>query len=749
MSHIDKKPAIRKVSVRLGIVMLLGALGMSALLASQDTTSRPRKEPVEAAAVARPQMTIHGPNEAVVGRRFTLEVIIANPTGQAMKDLEFAAELDGNLEQGSKARSHLEKIGSIAGENIHIVRLALTPTKKGPARLDIILRQNNGQMQQVQHVMPVFAADDAPQPADRPAGNSPLAVTVTTPKDVFADRAGMYLIRFVNTGSEPTQDKMEVVVGYGTISKAVHFGPGGGFGIRGGIAEPAPQAEIDPGFNPGDGGFRMKASRLGINVQNPTNPVRETRINLPALGPNESRTVAVMLTPRRVGEFRVSVNCGNQMIKSIGVQARFDPNVSLESMLPKFAVNLTPRLPKSLTEVFEISLEDRYSKTMKADEAFEQIAHMMDKVNHANAKKVDAFAAALLAKRADLTGVPMQMGDGCRLKPERASQFIQELSQLRVAMAQGPNGVGLASRLPNPAHNPGVANTSSPRIAAMMQVLGPEGLQMRLEMVNYLKTISTVESTQALASLAVFAEEDQIRQPAIDALKGRRDQDYSDILVRGLNYPWPAVAENASNAIVKLNRKDLIPQLVSTLERSDPRAPEAKDGKLVVREMVKVNHLRNCMLCHPPRSGDQNINIQAFDGKAGHQPLLAQVPIPNQPLPVSPGNGGGYGQFTVPDTLVRFDVTYLRQDFSVMLPVGDHQPWPQMQRFDFLVRTREITEKDAQTYRDLLRPAGAGDLSPYQRAAVVALRGLTGRDAAPNAPAWRELLERIRAEGKG
>ena len=105
-----------------------------------------------------------------------------------------------------------------------------------------------------------------------------------------------------------------------------------------------------------------------------------------------------------------------------------------------------------------------------------------------------------------------------------------------------------------------------------------------------------------------------------------------------------------------------------------------------------------------------------------------------------------YSDFPIPDVLVRFDVTYLRQDFSVMLPVADHQPWPEMQRFDFLVRTRAISEKDADTYRTLLRPT-AGALNPYQQAALVALRELTGRNADPTGPAWRRVLEQIKSEG--
>ena len=99
----------------------------------------------------------------------------------------------------------------------------------------------------------------------------------------------------------------------------------------------------------------------------------------------------------------------------------------------------------------------------------------------------------------------------------------------------------------------------------------------------------------------------------------------------------------------------------------------------------------------------------------------------------------GYGSSGSPDTLVRFDVTYLRQDFSMKLKVADADPWPEMQRYDFLVRTREISTQEAAAYDKLLRPTSP-TLSPYRQAAHSALRELSGRDAEPTAAAWRKML---------
>ena len=85
---------------------------------------------------------------------------------------------------------------------------------------------------------------------------------------------------------------------------------------------------------------------------------------------------------------------------------------------------------------------------------------------------------------------------------------------------------------------------------------------------------------------------------------------------------------------------------------------------------------------------------------------------------------------------IRADVQFFRQDFSVALTVGPVQEL----RFDFLVRTRVVSEKEAEIFRDKLAKRGPGAVTPYERAILYALRELTGRDTEPTAAAWRKLL---------
>jgi hypothetical protein len=91
--------------------------------------------------------------------------------------------------------------------------------------------------------------------------------------------------------------------------------------------------------------------------------------------------------------------------------------------------------------------------------------------------------------------------------------------------------------------------------------------------------------------------------------------------------------------------------------------------------------------------------------------------------------------------MVRVDVTYLRQDFSVMLPSRHPNPRIKTDRFDFLVRERALSETEAAEFRKALEDEGPAKLAPHRSVALAALRQISGKDAPPNAAAWREKLK--------
>jgi hypothetical protein len=428
---------------------------------------------------------------------------------------------------------------------------------------------------------------------------------------------------------------------------------------------------------------------------------------------------------------------------AVRFQFTIDPKTPLKDLLPappKIKKITGPVLGDDLTRVPEIHFQAAAAKDVPSAEVMKQIAHQIAKINYLNDKKTDGFIGALRDERLDLHGLPFAMGDACRTKGERSQQFARAVATVR-QLLRGPRAnqqnhliweryqthcVQQDRRI----RREQCETITLARIAALMQIFAPMS-EMHPGLVKYLSTLPHVEATRALARLAIFSGDEEARKAALDALKVRRERDYTAILVEGLRYPWPAVARRAAEAIAKLERNDLLPKLVDLLEEPDPRAPvmqEVNQKRVpVVRELVRVNHHRSCLLCHAPSN----------TGKVSAGMLTAAVPVPGHPLTTP---SGGYNT-SQQDILVRFDVTYLRQDFSMLQPVADANPWPEMQRFDFLVRSRELTDEEAQVYREKLAKSESGEFSPYQSAALAALRELTGRDTEPTPEAWRQLLK--------
>ena len=450
---------------------------------------------------------------------------------------------------------------------------------------------------------------------------------------------------------------------------------------------------------------------------------------------------------------------------------------------PRAREAMGPLLVDDLRWVPEVMFAQPPAKKLAPDAARQELAKQIARIYHLNNDRRDGFMEKLVATRHDLAGLPLTMGDDCRMSDERVRQFeialntvrgsqnaILDLLSLEVQNATGsgkksaPGGkvVQAATSKTFQAVSADAfwerflkttadqdradakskidhEHTTLARIAALTQVLGPHSPEHRLGLVKYLGGVPHIEATRALARLAIFSAESDVRDAAIDALRVRREKDYTGILMDGFRYPWPAVAKRAAEALAKLDRQDLLTPLVDLLETPDPRLPVRKeiDGKElhVVRELVKLNHHRNCLLCHAPGTPRPDGPIAAAVLPDSHVPVGA-IPVPGEPLP---SMSQGY-QPQPQDLVVRLDVTYLRQDFSMMLPVPDAHPWPTQQRFDFVVRTRVVGDGEAQLFRDKLAKSGAGAVTPYERAILHALRELTGRDTEPSASAWRKLL---------
>ncbi len=252
----------------------------------------------------------------------------------------------------------------------------------------------------------------------------------------------------------------------------------------------------------------------------------------------------------------------------------------------------------------------------------------------------------------------------------------------------------------------------------LMQMLQVEDEPQRRVLVKELSRGDDPSSAAALARLAVFDPSPEVRRAAVEALKKCPEGVWRAVLLNALRYPWPPAADHAAEALVGLRDSKAVPALVGLLDQPDPARPilDEQTRKPLMCELVRVNHMRNCYLCHPA-------------APVIHVPVGGVVPRPGEPLPAL--------YYLAQSTEnVRADVTFLRQDFSVCQPVRDHGPWPAVQRYDYLLRTREATPQEAA----LLRQAPPATYS--QREAILfALRGLTGADHGVAAKDWLAALD--------
>ena len=330
-----------------------------------------------------------------------------------------------------------------------------------------------------------------------------------------------------------------------------------------------------------------------------------------------------------------------------------DVPIEVDDFLPPapkiLKTNRQLAVPRTLAEVPEVHLQEPLTKAMDITVAQLHTECTIDRIHFLNQKKPDAFIEVLVSHRRDLAGLPFVLRDDCHMKYERSRQFFAALGGIREAGAkmdahvraeldsksfettedrlQAGAAILATKHLMYWYESQATQNEIDPgaRVAALMQVVGARSGATRLGLVKYLAGLTHVDATRALAKLAIFSEESEIRSAAVGALKMRREADDTDILLEGLKYPWPAVAERSSEAIVKLERNDLVQHLIEVLERPDPRAPYAQElnGKKVslVRELVRINHHHNCLLCHAPATSSGDGSSKEAKGVS----LIAQV----------------------------------------------------------------------------------------------------------------------------
>jgi HEAT repeat protein len=371
---------------------------------------------------------------------------------------------------------------------------------------------------------------------------------------------------------------------------------------------------------------------------------------------------------------------------------------------------------------------------------------------------------AMIARRADLSGLKSRAGNEARISRDEALTLKLLAQHLRIHMDMSMPGLkdGAIDLRPDPKILRERLLENSLRdtwlqpasIPALRQLLVHEQQSIRLILVDALALLKGPQASVALAERAIFDPHPDVRLAAVVALSSRPASEYEPLLIHGLGYPWPAVADHAAEALVALDRKEAVPKLIPLLDTRDPGAPytveTGKKPKPVIPELVRINHLRNCLLCHFP-------SFSPLD------PIRGPVPDSARRLPVSAlggsipsasnkggggswggsrGGSGGKSKYETVWTWVRADITYVKQDFSVQQPVPNHGPkWPAEQRFDYLVRMRPLGKEEITRWRE--NPGDVRPIPPQREALLFALRELTGEDPGPTAEDWKRWYSPI------
>lgn len=323
------------------------------------------------------------------------------------------------------------------------------------------------------------------------------------------------------------------------------------------------------------------------------------------------------------------------------------------------------------------------------------------------------FTPTLLSTRTDLRGMPFRMGAECQLGKEPAENMQEMSRKMRTLLAKGVPNVDLFNT--NAAEQKAEGNKwyeswqqfgKREAIPCLMQMLQPEKRAIRQIALKQLDAIEHRSAGEALAKVALYDIADDMRAEAIQALAKRPADEYRQVLLEAFRHPWPPVADHAAEALIALNDHSATSALKVIADLPDPTAPyyDSAQKTWLQPEMVRLNHLTNCLMCHAPSKSTTDL-------------VRGRVPDPSKPLPpltqyYEDTNG----------IFVRADVTYLKQDFSLFQPVERPGQWPQMQRYDYIVRARRVD-----TYQELaaLQQKKQAKDYPQRDAALFAIRALS------------------------
>jgi HEAT repeat protein len=241
----------------------------------------------------------------------------------------------------------------------------------------------------------------------------------------------------------------------------------------------------------------------------------------------------------------------------------------------------------------------------------------------------------LIHTRPDMRQLPIHGGAASQLTPRQASTLDELSRKIRVYLAaiapvgadgRRANAELLAGKMLTEKRGRRLEWLRVEAIPALTQLLMHEDTSVRRVLAEMLGEIPEPVATRTLAQRAVFDPDAEARSIAVAALRERSPADYRSVLLKALRYPWAPVANHAAEALVSLNDRGAVTELVPLLQQPDPLQPrELTGGRVCVQEVVRVSHLANCILCHPPSlTGSESASL-------GVDPILTMsfpTPVP-------------------------------------------------------------------------------------------------------------------------
>jgi hypothetical protein len=350
----------------------------------------------------------------------------------------------------------------------------------------------------------------------------------------------------------------------------------------------------------------------------------------------------------------------------------------------------------------------------------------------------------LLLKKAKSEGLPLRTGNACRVDLDTAKTMghLSTTLRRRGFVSNPVKGTpGRTAELKSWCEETKVENYPG-GASTLLQMLQVEDEPCRLLLVQELaKLTKNSAASAALARMAMFDLSAEVRQACVAVLKRRPMETYRQEFLKGLRYTWPPAAAHAAEALVALGDKQAVPSLINLLDKPDPTLPvlHEKTKTHMVNELVRINHMRNCYLCHASSQAPSPLEVSTT-GKTPaslktlityEEPCRGLVPRAGRALPVAYYADRKGGDF------VRADITYLHQDFSVPQSVVNANPWPETQRYDYLVRSRKATPEEVAALA--LQPAESN--YPQRNAVLYALHNLTGQELGTATEAWQKYLD--------